>query len=294
MISPTSGMRSTTSRPFSPDRRLEAKPPGRDALGALGQDVQHDLTERLHDGEVGDVALVLLELPADEPASLAHDRTVQLVHHRRLADARRAGHQHQLGLPAGDHPIERVLQDGAFGASPVQPLWDQEAIRDVALTEREGRDQPGVARFLQAPFEIVNEARGALVAFVRHLREQLEDDVGEHAGDGRTDRAGRRRFACDVAVHPADGVGGLERQAPCEQLIEADAERIKIRAAVDRPVHPSGLFRGDVRQGAFDQAGRPRGGLFPRDARGDAEVGDPDLSALVIEEDVVRLRDPCG
>ena len=53
-----------------PQRLLDALPPGRDAVRALGQDVEHDLAERLDDGEVGDVALVLLELPRDEDASL--------------------------------------------------------------------------------------------------------------------------------------------------------------------------------------------------------------------------------
>ena len=136
----------------------------------------------------------------------------------------------------------------------------------------------------------MREAGGALVALVGYLGEQLEDDVGDHAGQRRAQRVGRRGRARHVAVHPADGVVGLEGQAAGEQLVEGDAERVEIRAAVDRPVHPPGLLRGHVRQRALDQPGGPRGGLLAGDTRGGAEVGDLDLVGVGSKRMLLGLR----
>ena len=154
-----------------------------------------------------------------------------------------------------------------------------------------GRDPPRLAPLVEAALEIVREPRRALVAIVGHLGQQLEDDLRRARRGQRTDAPiGRRRLARHVAVHPAEGVAGLERQPPGEQLVEGHAQRIEIRAAVDRPVHPPGLLGRHVRQRALDQSRRPRRwSARARRARRcrNRRSGPP---RCAVEEDVVRLQ----
>ena len=88
---------------------------------------------------------------------------------------------------------------------------------------------------------------------------------------------GRHRLARDMAMDPLHRIGGGERQRAGEHLVEGDAERIEIAAGVDRAVHSSGLFGRHVGERAGDDLGRLGRLPLARQARGDAEPGEPHL-----------------
>ena len=132
--------------------------------------------------------------------------------------------------------------------------------------------------FRQAAPKIALDAGGGLVALLGGLGEQLHDDRRDAARNASDPLAGRHRLPRDVAVHPLHRIGGRERQRPGEHLVERDAERVEIAAGIDRPVHPAGLLGRHVGERAGDDLGR-RGRLaLARQARGDAEAGEPDLA----------------
>ena len=112
---------------------------------------------------------------------------------------------------------------------------------------------------------------------------------GDRGRDSLQPLAGRHRLSRDMAVDPLHGIGRGERQGAREHLVERDAERIEVAAGIDRAVHPSGLFGRHVGERAGDGLGR-RGRLpLARQARGDAETGEPDLSGRAVHQDIGRL-----
>ena len=273
-----------------PQRVEDAAPPRRDLIGALGEDVEHELTERADDREVGDVALAPLELRRQEEPLPSDDRPAQLVHHRGLSDAGRARDQHELGLPRRDHALEGLPQGGALRFAPVHGLRNQEAIGGVLRAERERRDVARLAPLPETPLEIALQAGRALIPVVGDLGEQLENDLRQHGRQRVAEPRRGRRLPGHVTVHPADRVAGREREPAGEQLIVGDAERVQIGSTVDGAVHAPGLLGRDIREGLLQQALRARGGLLPRDPRGGAEVGDLDPAGLGIEEDAARVE----
>ena len=176
-----------------PQRRLEALPPGRDAVLALGQDLEHELAERLDDGEVGDVALVLLELAGDEDAPLA----------RRSAGAARAPAT-TCRCPSSRRPAPAPARRWRPRArTPPARRRDSASGRRASAGSGSGRRRrarrAGRARSARSRATARRQRsrscarpRGALVALLGHLGEQLEHDVREHGGDRRTQRFGRR------------------------------------------------------------------------------------------------------
>ena len=212
MTSSTCGIRSTMSWPFGPSaawmRRRQSA-----TLSALSARMSSTSSRNAwHDGEVGDVALVLLELPRDEEAPLR----------RRSAGAARAPAT-TCRCPSSPRPARAPARrwrprartprckTADSAAAAVELLRDQETIGDVALAERERRDHAGLAPLLQAALEIVREAGRALVALVGHLGEQLEHDVRDHGrgSDGRS----------------ASGGGGLRATWQCTQPMASLASK---------------------------------------------------------------------
>ena len=110
MTSASGGMTSTMSCPLSPRAPRDPLPGGRDPLLGQGEDLQHRLPEGLDERGIGDVALVLIELPREEEAPLADDRPVQLADERSLADAGVSGDEQELGRARGDDPVERPCE----------------------------------------------------------------------------------------------------------------------------------------------------------------------------------------
>ena len=78
-------------------QRLDQGVPPPAELGlALAEKRPHEAAERLGQGGVGDVALVLVELARGEQPARRDERLVEFVHHRRFADAGIAGDEHEL------------------------------------------------------------------------------------------------------------------------------------------------------------------------------------------------------
>ena len=100
---------------------------------------------------------------------------------------------------------------------------------------------------------------------------------------------GRNRLPGNMAVHPFHRIGSGEGQRPRQHLVEGDAKRVEIAARIDRAVHPSGLLRRHVGEGAGDLVGRLGVGALARQAGGNAEAGEPDTAARHIHQDVRRL-----
>ena len=102
-------------------------------MAHLGFTLDEDLTDQGLEGlcqsRVRDVAFVLVELAGREEAARRNKRLVQLVYHRRFADAGITGYEHQLGGTLGHHPIERRKQSIDLALPPVQLLWDQQSVR---------------------------------------------------------------------------------------------------------------------------------------------------------------------
>ena len=109
------------------------------------------------------------------------------------------------------------------------------------------------------------------------------------AGDLLQPLAGRHRLSGDMAVDPLHGIGRGERQCAREHLVERDAERVEVAAGIDRAVHPPGLFGRHIGERAGDDLGRLGRLPLARQTRGDAEAGEPDLSARAVHQDIGRL-----
>ena len=74
---------------------------------ALAEELPDQALKRLRQRRIRDVALVLVELAGREQSARRHQRLVQLVDDRRLADAGIAGDQHQLRRAARRRPVRR-------------------------------------------------------------------------------------------------------------------------------------------------------------------------------------------
>ena len=85
------------------------------------------------------------------------------------------------------------------------------------------------------------------------------------------------------------GSVAVNGRAAGEHLVERDAQRIEVAAGIDRAVHPPGLFGGHVGERAGDDLGRLGRLALARQARGDAEPGQPDRAARPIHQDMGRL-----
>ena len=90
-------------------------------------------------------------------------------------------------------------------------------------------------------------------------------------------------------MDPFHRIGGAERQATGEHLVERDAERVEIAARVDRAVHSPGLFWRHISERTGDDLGRLRRLTLARQPRGDAEPGEPRPSVRAVHQDIGRL-----
>src|SRR4029077_13507625 len=109
-------------------------------------------------GRVGDVALVLVELPGCKEGAWADQPLMQLVHHRGFADAGIAGDEHELGAAHGHDTMEGLQQAADLALPPVEPLRDQHSIRCIPGPQREGLDPADRFPFRQAALQVAGEA----------------------------------------------------------------------------------------------------------------------------------------
>src|ERR1700756_3760256 len=94
----------------------------------LDENLTDQRPEGLCQGRVRDVALVLVELARREKPALRDKRLVQLVHHRRFADAGITGYEHELWRTLSNDPVEARNQGIDLALPPVQLLRDQQSV----------------------------------------------------------------------------------------------------------------------------------------------------------------------
>ena len=107
---------------------------------AFAQDMANQTLERLRQGGVRNVALVLIELARREQAARRNERLVQLIDHRRLANAGIAGDQHEFCRAIRHDAVEGCEQRVNLALPPVQPLRDQQTVRGISHAQRERLD----------------------------------------------------------------------------------------------------------------------------------------------------------
>ena len=112
-------------------RRAQRLPPAVELGFALAEQPADQALEGLRQGRIGNVALVLIELARGEQAARRHERLVQLVDHRGLADAGIARDQDQLGRALGHHAIERLQQPPDLRLAPIELFGDAQDVGDV-------------------------------------------------------------------------------------------------------------------------------------------------------------------
>ena len=125
-------------------RLLQRLAPSRQLRLALREQRPDQTLEGLRQRRIRDVALVLVELARGEQSARRHQRPVQLVDHRRLADARIARDEHQLRPAAADRALEGGEQGRDLARAPVEPFGNDQPVRRVALAERECVDAAAV------------------------------------------------------------------------------------------------------------------------------------------------------
>ena len=272
-----------------PQRLLQRRAPAADGGVALAQDLADQDLHGLRQGGVGNIGSRLIELAGGEQPAARRQRLVQLVHHGGLADAGIAGHQHQLERARSDHALERRQQSVDLALAPIQLLGNAQAVGEIQRGERERRDTAARLPLRQAAPQVGGQAGGGLVALLGGLGEQLHHHGRERSRHAGRALGGRRRRSGDVAVHPLHRLARAERQAAGEHAVERHPHRIEVAARIDRAVHSAGLLGRHVGQRAGDHLGRVGGRLFARQARGQAETGQPHGPAVGIDQDMGRL-----
>ena len=117
------------------------------------------------------------------------------------------------------------------------------------------------------------QTAGGLVALLRGLCQELHDDRRQRFRQSLRFFARRKRLVCDVAVDPLHRIRSRERQCARQHLVKRDAQRVEITSGVYGAVHPSGLLRRHVREGARDHFRRLRVLVLAQYAGRDAKAG---------------------
>ncbi|HYS82884.1 MAG TPA: hypothetical protein VEM76_19425, partial [Anaeromyxobacteraceae bacterium] len=174
---------------------------------ALAQKRLDQPLEGLGERGVRDVALVLVELPRGEEAARRHERLLQLVDDRGLADAGVTGDEHQLRPPARHDPVEGGEQRLDVARAPVELLGNEEPVGRVLFADSEVVDPALRPPCGEAAQQVMLDSSGDLVALLGRLREQLHHDRRDDVRDLFPPLVRRHRLPRDVAVHPFHRVG---------------------------------------------------------------------------------------
>ena len=159
----------------------------------------------------------------------------------------------------GHDPLETGEQRFDLALAPIQPLRDQQPVRCVVRAQRKRVDAAIRLPFRDTSPQVRFHAGGGLVALLGGLGEELHCDVRQYRGDSRGPLIGGNRLPGDMAMHPFHRIGSGEGWRPRQHLVKRNAQRVQIAARIDRPVHPTGLLRCHIREGARDRLGRLQG-----------------------------------
>jgi hypothetical protein len=105
---------------------------------------------------------------------------------------------------------------------------------------------------LPHPFQVVNHAVGGLVAVVRFLLQQMQDDLRQRPRYRRVHLRRRCWHPRQVIVGEAQRVPGAERRFPRGQLVQRRAQRVEVGPLVHRPAGAPGLLRCEIGQRPHD------------------------------------------
>ncbi|MEX2300652.1 MAG: amylo-alpha-1,6-glucosidase [Bryobacterales bacterium] len=190
---------------------------------------------------------------------------------RSLADPRIPSDEGQSSAAPADL-IKNVRQLAYFLFPAVKFLRNQKAVGNIAPAKSERLNQPLPGPLFGAHFEVVFDAGRALVALLRRLRKQLQNDLRKRLRDARIPLARRHGSPGNMPMDQFELVGRLERRRAGQQLAQRYAEGIKIRAVIDLAVHTPGLLGRRIRQGKRREHGSERMMHSSRAERGRAEV----------------------
>jgi hypothetical protein len=247
--------------------------------------VPHEATEGLGEREVRRRGFVFVASAGEHQAAVERRLDQELLREACLTRARLAADEKQVARPvAGARPqLARFgqLLGAADELSPCEGIQDRDAARGIG-----GED--GV-RILDRLFQSDTHLGGGGVPLGRLLRQQLHHDRFDRRRNRGHDRAWWDDRCVDVLADHLERARADEREPARQKLVEHDAQRIEIRAAVHRLTHR--LLGRHVRHRPDD---RPRIGHATPSARakGDAEVGQLHGAAVhrPRQEDVLGLE----
>ena len=257
----------------------------REAVVRRRQRLRHELADGGRDRGVRGVPLELVELAFDERAAQLEDGPSDLVDQSRLADARRAGHQHAARC-SGTGRLERGHEGLQFRLAAADALDGAQAPVAVAMAQREGVDPGGLAPPLPARHQVGEHTAGALVAVLGVLGHEPHHQQGQQDRQAGRHLVRRGRVPRHVAVDPLRPVVGLERAPSREQLVERGAQRVEIGAVVEVAVHAAAAFGRHVGQRAVREAVGREAVVLAADLRSRAEVDELHRTACRVPQDV--------
>jgi Mn-containing catalase len=206
--------------------------------------------ESLGHGGVWNVSLILVELAGHEPAVAGGHHCPQLIDQRRLTHPRRPTHYRRL-TPALQRVLERLLKCHHLRLAAHQPRGRLQPDRKITLADtdrRRGRSG------LHAPdrLQVIDQPVGALVAAVRFLLQQVQDDRRQRLRDRRIQLRRRPWHPGQMGMHQAQRVPGAERWRAGRQLVEGGTQRVQVGTMIHRPAGTPGLLRCQIGQRPHD------------------------------------------
>ena len=140
------------------DRRQDARSPPFEFVLGPAEQLTDQLLEGLHQSQIGNIALVLIELAGDEASVAVSDKVLELPQQRRLANPGSAFDQKQRRRPALSG-LGFLHQDRRFAVAPVELTRDAQHPFGIVAAGLEIADGAGGPPERAALAEIGDEAR---------------------------------------------------------------------------------------------------------------------------------------
>ncbi len=238
------------------------------------------------EGSIGGLVLSGEALAADEgTAPLRGDAVPELVHQTSLPHARLALHEADPP-PSLPGALEGALQGAVFPLPADEVGPEVQLDKLVIRTRHEGKVSP------LEPLQVPLEPPGALVALLRLLFQELQDDAVQDDGQPVVYLRRRGGYFRDMLVDDGAYAVAGEGKSAGQKLVHDNAQGVEVAPLVDAGLDDTGLFGGHVAEGAHHLvlAGNHRQVLH----LGEAEVDDLHLLPLFRRRhhDVSRLQVP--
>src|ERR1700744_1463529 len=133
---------------------------------ALDEDLTDERLESLCQGRVGNVALVLIKFARSEQAARRNKHLLQLVHDGRFADARIAGHKHELRSTVRHDTVEGREQCANLALSTIQLFGNHQPVWNVLPAKRELVDMMPRFPLVETSPKITLQAHCGLVSLL--------------------------------------------------------------------------------------------------------------------------------